>query len=93
MTRREDLLKDLEIKIEAIRFRYVNLFKSSGQELKKFFEDNGRSMRGDLAHESTNTLHLGIMNGVSDPEFAQRVMELNLLGAYNIQEELYNLTQ
>ena len=73
MATKEDLLKELEIQIETIHFKYVNLFKNSGQDLKSFFEQNGSNMRRDIASESTNTLHQGIMNNVSEPDLLKKL--------------------
>jgi len=40
MATKEDLLKELEIQIETIHLKYMNLFKNFEQDLKSFFEEN-----------------------------------------------------
>lgn len=62
--------------------------------MKFFFEDNGNQIRKEIASESTNTLHNGILNNLaSDQDFTQKVLELNYLGAFRLYEKLVNLSK
>ena len=48
----------------------------------------------EIASESTNTLHNGILNNLaSDQDFTQKVLELNYLGAFRLYEKLVNLSK
>ena len=91
MATKQELLDELSIKIETIAFKYENAFKASDKNLKFFFEDNGNQIRKEIASESTNTLHNGILNNLaSDQDFTQKVLELNYLGAFRLYEKLVN---
>jgi len=94
MATKQELLNELTVKIEAIMFKYENLFKASDKDLRKFFEENGNAIRREIASESTNIIHNGILSNLaSDKDFTQKVIELNYLGAFNLHKRLEDLSK
>jgi hypothetical protein len=94
MATKQEILDTLAVRIEAIVFKYENAFKASDKDLKKFFEENGNQIRKEIASESTNALHSGILSNLAnDQDFTQKVLELNYIGAFNLQKKIVELSK
>ena len=92
METKEEILTELEMKIEAICSKYENAFKGSNRDLKSFFDNNGAMIKKEIATESTNALHKGILNNLAqDKDFTQKILELNYIGAEKIHNSIISL--
>ena len=87
------LLKELEIKIEAIKFKYETLFKNSSKTLEEFLQENYQKIRSELAKISTETLHLGILNNTSTEEFIEQTLTLNFENVYKLLNDLKKISE
>ncbi|MCR5860936.1 hypothetical protein LRS05_01705 [Flavobacterium sp. J372] len=89
MATKDDLLKDLEIKMDAINLRYEAAFQEVKAEPEDFFNANYTSYRSELAKTATDTLHNLIMSGLgNDEDFVLSVQKLNISSVYKLMLSL-----
>ena len=83
-----DLIKELELKTEVIKFNYMNLFKSFPKSSEEFIQENYAKIRSELAKVSTDILHTGILNNIKNEEFINRVLTINSQTIFELLNEL-----
>lgn len=94
MNNQENLLADLEIKMDAIILKYENAFKLTQNKLEEFLKENYETVRSELARVATDTIHNSIVNSLNNDEhFIFSIQKLNVGSVYKLMLNLKKIEE
>ncbi|SEI03111.1 hypothetical protein SAMN02927937_02851 [Paenimyroides aquimaris] len=74
----EKIVKDLQLNIESVLYKYEVEFKNSEIDVNEFLSMNFNKINSEFAKLITDTIHTSIINGVSSrkEDFIKELIEL-----------------